>query len=70
MFQIFSFLNGPLGWIIRICYNLVKNYAVALLLFAIVMQIILLPLGIKQQKNSVKQEWRFWRWILGVMAIP
>ena len=45
----------PLGWIIKVCYSLVNNYFVALLLFAIVMQIILLPFSIKQQKNSVQQ---------------
>ena len=48
-------ISKPLGWIIKICYDLVDNYAIALLLFALIMQIILLPLGIKQQKNSVKQ---------------
>lgn len=45
----------PLGWIIKVCYSLVNNYFVALLLFALVMQIILLPFSIKQQKNSVQQ---------------
>ncbi len=45
----------PLGWIMRICYSLVNNYLLALLLFAVIMQIVLLPFSIKQQKNSVKQ---------------
>ncbi len=45
----------PFGWIIRVCYNLIPNYAVALLIFAIVMKIVLFPFSIKQQKNSVKQ---------------
>lgn len=45
----------PFGWIISVCYKLIPNYAVALLLFAIAMKIILFPFGIKQQKNSVKQ---------------
>ena len=45
----------PFGWIIRVCYNLIPNYAVALLIFAVVMKVILFPFGIKQQKNSVKQ---------------
>ncbi len=45
----------PFGWIIRVCYNLIPNYAVALLIFAIIMKVILFPFGIKQQKNSVKQ---------------
>lgn len=45
----------PFGFIIRLAYQLTQNYAVALLLFALVMQIVFLPFGIKQQKNSVKQ---------------
>lgn len=48
-------INVPLGWIIKICYQLTNNYAFALLLFALAMQILLLPFGIKQQKNSIKQ---------------
>lgn len=51
----FDIINVPLGWIIKVCYELTNNYAIALLLFALVLQIVLLPFGIKQQKNSVKQ---------------
>jgi len=51
----FDIINVPLGWIMRVCYSLVDNYFIALLLFALIMQIVLLPLSIKQQKNSVKQ---------------
>ena len=51
----FNWINTGLGWIIQQCYHLTHNYALALFLFALVMQIILFPLGIKQQKNSVKQ---------------
>ncbi len=51
----FDFINVGLGWIIKICYNITNNYAMALLLFALVLQIVLSPFGIKQQKNSVKQ---------------
>ena len=45
----------PIGWILQMCYKLTDNYMLALLLFALVMQIILLPFAIKQQKNSIKQ---------------
>ncbi|MBQ3183815.1 MAG: YidC/Oxa1 family membrane protein insertase [Clostridia bacterium] len=45
----------PFGWIISVCYKLIPNYAVALLIFAVVMKVILFPFGIKQQKNSMKQ---------------
>ncbi len=51
----FDFLNVPFGWIIKVCYQLTNNYALALLLFALALQILLLPFGIKQQKNSIKQ---------------
>ncbi len=54
-FQLKDVLLIPMGFIIRVCYNVSNNYAVALLLFALVMQIILLPLGIKQQKNTNRQ---------------
>ena len=50
-----DFIAVPLGWIIKVCYSLVDNYFLALLLFAIVMQILLLYFSIKQQKNSVQQ---------------
>ena len=40
-------LRVPLGYIIRFCYSITQNYLVALLLFALVMQIVLLPLAVK-----------------------
>lgn len=46
-----SIIAYPFRWINAIC----PNYVITLLLFAILMKIILFPLGIKQQKNSVKQ---------------
>ncbi len=51
----FDFINKPLGWIIKVCYQLTDNYLIALLLFAIALQILLSPFAIKQQKNTIKQ---------------
>ncbi len=48
-------IRVPIGYIIDLCYKLIPNYAVALLLFALVMKILLFPFGIKQQKNTVRQ---------------
>ncbi len=48
-------INVPLGFIIKLCYQLTQNYALALLFFAIILQVLLLPFGIKQQKNTIKQ---------------
>ena len=52
----FDWLNHGLGIVIRFCSSLVNNnYAIALLLFALIVKLILFPLGIKQQKNMVVQ---------------
>ncbi len=53
--KIFDIINVPLGYIIKICYQFTDNYLLALLLFSLVLQILLLPFAIKQQKNSIKQ---------------
>lgn len=55
MSSIWDIINIPLGFIIKISYSLTRNYALALFLFALILQVLLMPLGIKQQKNSVKQ---------------
>ncbi|MCD8002893.1 MAG: membrane protein insertase YidC [Clostridia bacterium] len=54
-FSILDILYIPMGFIMRVCYSITNNYAFALLLFAFVMQLILLPLGIRQQKGMIKQ---------------
>ncbi len=43
------------GSIIRFFYDLIGDYTVGLFFFTLIMQIVLLPLGIKQQRNQVKQ---------------
>ena len=55
MSSIFDIINVPLGYVMKFCYTLTNNYVFALLLFALILQIVLLPFGIKQQKNSIKQ---------------
>ena len=55
MSGLFDIISIPLGYILKFCYNLTNNYLLSLLLFALVMQIILCPFSIKQQKNSIKQ---------------
>ena len=54
-FNIMDIINVPLGYLIRFCYMIVPNYAIALFFFALIIKIVLFPLGIKQQKNNVKQ---------------
>ncbi len=51
----FDFLAKIFGYVMKGCYWLTNNYVLALLLFALAMQILMCPFGIKQQRNMVKQ---------------
>ena len=48
------FLINLLGAIMRFCYNLLGNYGIAIILFTLFSKIILLPMSIWVQKNSIK----------------
>ena len=53
--SVIEYILWPFGWIMRTAYNLTGSYALALLAFAIIMKVVMIPFGIKQQKNMVKQ---------------
>ena len=44
--NILDILYIPMGYIIRFAYALTNNYMLAILLFALVMEILLLPIAI------------------------
>ena len=48
------FLVDVLGYIMKILYNLCNNYGIAIILFTLISKIILLPVSIIVQKNSIK----------------
>ncbi len=55
MSSIFDIINIPMGYVLKFCNMIGQNYLVALLLFALIVELLLLPFSIKQQKNSIKQ---------------
>ncbi len=56
MTSIWDFINIPMGYVIRFCSSIVGNhYLFALLIFAVIVEILTLPFGIKQHRNSIKQ---------------
>ncbi len=56
MESIWDIINIPMGYVMRFLNNISGNqYIIALFLFAIFIEILLIPLGISQQKNSIKQ---------------
>ncbi len=46
-------INVPLGFVLGAIYHVVSSYGIAIILFAIIMKIVLLPLSIKQQKSTI-----------------
>jgi len=46
-------LNVPLSWLLNVCYGLVNNYALAIIVFTLLTKIILFPVSMWVQKNSI-----------------
>lgn len=44
----------PLGFVMKLIYDLVGNYGIAIILFTLVTKLILFPISYKQQKNSAR----------------
>lgn len=49
-----SIIAYPLGFVMELCYRLLGNYGVAIIAFTLLTKIILLPLSVWVQKNSIK----------------
>lgn len=53
---LYDLCGKPFGWIMRLIYELVDNYALAILLFTIITKLILFPISYKQQLNSARMQ--------------
>ena len=47
-------ITVPFGWLLNFLYQLTNNYGVSLILFAILVQIVLLPISAKSKKSMMK----------------
>ena len=47
-------LYRALTWVMTLCYGLCRNYGLAILLFTLLSKIVLLPISVWLQKNSIK----------------
>ena len=53
MFQIFDFLAVPLGFVLKLIYDVVgSNYLIAIFLFTLLMKVVLFPLSMYTQKGQ------------------
>lgn len=55
MGNLMDIINVPLALLLKLCYMLVNNYGVAIILFAVITKVLLFPLGIKSEKSRLKQ---------------
>ncbi len=53
-FNIADIVNVPFGFLLRILYQLVDNYGVALMLFTLLVKLVLLPLSAKSKKGMMQ----------------
>ncbi len=56
MLNLFEIITIPLGYIISLIYDLVKNYGWSIIIFTVIIKLIVLPLSIKSQKAMKKQQ--------------
>lgn len=54
MGTVIGFLAGFFGYFLSFIYGVVNNYGLAIILFTIAVQIVLLPFSIRQQKTLIK----------------
>lgn len=53
-FQLSDIITVPFGWLLGQLYNLTNNYGVAMILFALLVQLILTPINAKAKKSTMK----------------
>ncbi len=53
-FNIADIVNVPFGFLLRILYQLVNNYGLALILFTLLVKLVLLPLSAKSKKGMMQ----------------
>lgn len=51
-----TLITHPLGYILGFIYSFVSNYGWSLIIFTLAVKLILLPLGLKQQKSMTKMQ--------------
>ncbi len=52
--DILDILISPFGYLMNLCYNLIGDYGLAIIIFTIFTKIILLPVSVWVHKNSIK----------------
>ena len=49
-----NILGTPLGYLMKFCYDIIKDYGLAIIVFTLFTKVILFPISLFVQKNSIK----------------
>ena len=53
-FKLSDIITVPFGWLLSVLYDFTNNYGLALIIFAVIVKLILLPISAITKKNSMK----------------
>ena len=53
-FQLSDIVTVPFGWLLKVLYELTTNYGVAVIIFAVIVKLVLLPMNAKGKKSMMK----------------
>ena len=53
---LYDLIGVPFGYLMSVIYNVVPNYAIAIIIFTIVTKCLLLPVNYKTQKNAARMQ--------------
>ena len=53
-FKLSDIVTVPFGWLLGFLYEMTSNYGVAMILFAIIVQLVLMPINAKSKKSMMK----------------
>jgi YidC/Oxa1 family membrane protein insertase len=53
-FKLSNLITVPFGWLLGQLYNLFENYGVAMIVFGVLVQLIMLPIKAKSKKSMMK----------------
>ena len=51
-----SFIATPFGYVMRFIYELVGNYGLSIILFALLAKVLILPLNIKSKRSMIDMQ--------------
>ena len=53
-FQLSDLVTVPFGWLLGQLYYLTSNYGIAMIIFGVLVQLVLLPITAKSKKSMMK----------------